>query len=71
MWVARAGEAPRLAVSDFSGATAAVEFTPDGRALLLTGSVGTRTVAVRLDLEAGACETLLTYRTLASSFSST
>lgn len=64
VWVARAGEEPRLATSDFSGLTADAQFMPDGQGLLLTGIEGTRTVVGRLDLASGAIETLLAGRTL-------
>lgn len=70
VWVARDGEAPRIATSDYAGLTADAQFTPDGLGLLLTGIAGTRTVVGRLDLATGAIETLLAERTLESSFTS-
>jgi dipeptidyl aminopeptidase/acylaminoacyl peptidase len=70
VWVARVGEEPRLATSDYSGLIAGVDFTPDGQALLLIGIAGTRTEVGRLDLGSGAIEELLAGRTLESSFAS-
>lgn len=71
VWMARADEEPRLVISDYSGGIASVDFTPDGRALLLIGVEGTRMVVGRLDLDSGKMETLLARRTLASSFADT
>lgn len=68
VWVALDGEEPRLATSDYSGAIARAAFMPDGKALLLIGIEGTRTVVGRLNLGSGAVETLLAGRTLESSF---
>ena len=68
VWVARAGEAPRLAASDYSGGIAGIDLTPDGRALLLIGVEGTRTVVGQLDLRSGQVETLLAGRTLDAGF---
>ncbi len=70
VWVARAGEDPRLVISDYSGATASARFMPDGQSLLLIGVEGTRTVVGQLDLDSGAVETLLAGRTLESGFAS-
>ncbi len=70
VWVARVGEQPRLFTSDYSGATAAADFTPDGQALHVIGIEGTRTVLGRFALDAEASETLLTGRTFESSFTS-
>jgi dipeptidyl aminopeptidase/acylaminoacyl peptidase len=70
VWVARVGENPRLVASDYSGAIAGADFMPDGRALLLIGIAGTRTVLGRLDLDSSASETLLAGRTFESSFAS-
>ncbi len=70
VWVARVGEQPRLLTSDYSGATAAADFTPDGQALHVIGIEGTRTVLGRFALDAEASETLLTGRTFESSFTS-
>ncbi|HZC08120.1 MAG TPA: S9 family peptidase [Ktedonobacterales bacterium] len=70
VWVAQAGEEPRLVISDYSGMIAGIHFTPDGKALLLIGVDGTRTLLGRLDLDSGATETLLAGRTFASTFAS-
>ena len=48
-----------------------MDFTPDGRALLLIGVAGTRMEVGRLDLGSGTVETLLANRTLASGFADT
>ena len=70
VWVARAGEQPRLLTSDYSGAMAGADFTPDGQGLLLIGIEGTRTMLGRIALDSSASETLLAGRTLESSFTS-
>lgn len=70
VWVARAGEQPRIATRDYAGGLAGAEFMPDGASLLLLGIDGTRTVVGRLDLASGDIQTLLAGRTLESSFAS-